>query len=609
MSDQGSDIETGTQVPTAGGAAKAATAGRESQASQRVPEVLQYLLGELMDIPLTLQLFLVDKGCDTPHKIVKHATTDQVTTWVARNPLVAKPIHWKALSDMRLMLIRYQTTLPPGAPRKVNSLVMKLDLWRRLFSPASVRAYYADERAGEQWEEYSQREREKLQQEIRDLEATASKLRQHATARQQELSSDSSQEQKKPSPRDSSADSSGPDTDQESSLHGPSSTKGSTTPTSTRSARSSPGKKIKHVSFAKASDKTTTDAGGGDDGSSSSSSSSLSSDGGSSSSSSKAARKKKGNKSKSSKASLADTLVSTLDRMSTDVSGATSAKPMVKLNLADIKEYDGGDKTWKPFFQSILSGFTLSRKGHLLNVRGKKAVKRHLKRRETDADYNLAVQDFFAILLNKTAGGTAHAQVEKYTSTLDGCLAWASLMDYHDFSGNVAHSGAAVMKELHSLYLAKDTKGGYNWYVSKFDGYVQELAQHGITIPDFLLKTMFTSGIRDEAYRPTLDSSVNETLEVIKKNLHNKALDAGIAGGNPRARRAQKRRSKRKANKKKQKEKKRQAALNNKRTNSQDNEPEMDSSFSRQAWGNMSDPNKAWVNYHREQDRLAYGQQ
>ncbi len=559
MSRQGIDIEETGSRSSAGGTAKTTTAGRESQVPQRVPEVLQYLLGELMEIPMTLQQFLVEQGIDTPFKLVKFATSEQIAFWKDNHPYVAKPIHWTALSDLRQILTQYQHRVPSGSSKK-NTLVLELESWKRMISPATVGLFYSKKRDDEleKLDKLAKDERAKLQLEIIELRALASQLQQQleCQARRQEQSSDSSQEQRKPSPRDSSADSSGPDTDQASSLHGPKSTKGSTTPESTRSARSSPGKKIKHVSFAKAAEQTTTGAGGGDDGSSSSSSSSLSSDEDSSSSSSKAARKKKGDKSKSSKSSLADTLVSTLDRMSTDVSGATSAKPMVKLNLADIKEYDGGDKTWKPFFQSILSGFTLSRKGHLLNVRGKKAVKRHLKRRETDPDYNLAVQDFFAILLNKTAGGTAHAQVEKYTATLDGCLAWAGLMDYHDFSGNVAHSGAAVMKELHSLYLAKDTKGGYNWYVSKFDGYVQELAQHGITIPDFLLKTMFTSGIRDEAYRPTLDSSVNETLEVIKKNLHNKALDAGIAGGNPRARRAQKRRSRRKANKKKQRKRK-----------------------------------------------------
>ena len=235
-----------------------------------------------------------------------------------------------------------------------------------------------------------------------------------------EQSASPRQEPKRKSPRSPSASSSGLDTDQEGSFHGAQGS-GLTTPKgSTRSARSSPGQKIKHVSFDQESPKVSTVTGGGgdgDDGSSSSSSSLSSEEDSSSEASSIIKTRKKKAKGKSSKSSMADTLVSTLDRMSVDVSTVTT-KPLVKLNLADIKEYDGGDKTWKPFYQSILSGFTLSRKGHLLTVRGKKATKKHLKCRATDPDYNVAVQDFFAILLNKTAGGTAAAMVEKFTSTL-----------------------------------------------------------------------------------------------------------------------------------------------------------------------------------------------
>ena len=422
--------ETGSQNESTGDGPEVVTAGHETDATQRVPEVLQYLMGDVMEIPPTLQLFLVEQGFNTPYKLIRQLTPETMDSLRAQHPYIAGPAHWRDVTDLRQMLLEYQVHPPPGSDKRTNSLVLTLVQWKLVFTHDYVDNYYLQRTKKElaDMREYQlklQHAREKLLIERFEQESVILEQQQaEELAKLKEQWDVSSQGQpfRQQSPQVSSTDSS--DQEDQRPFHGSPSSKG-TFPDSAMSSGSSPGKRIKHVSFAKVPDVTSGSGGdgGGDDGSSSSSSSSLSSEGDTSTSSSAGDKKKKARKKQgSSGSSLADTLDSTLDRMSLDRSKVTT-KPMVKLDLSNIKDFDGKASSWKPFYQSIIGGFTLARQGHLLTVNGKRAIKKHKKHHQSNPTYNVACQNFFAILLTKTTGGTAHAQVEKHMAILDRCLA------------------------------------------------------------------------------------------------------------------------------------------------------------------------------------------
>ena len=283
MSGQDSDdLETGSQVKSAAGTPKMTTAGHEAKVPPRVPEVLQYLLGELMELPTTLQTLLVDLGVNTPTRLVRLATDETATFWMARSPRAASMAQWQALSDLRRILMQYELKVPKGSSKRTNSLVMDVAQWRRVLTPAMVKDWYLTRGIEEEHRRDIEAldRRANLKKDIEQLERKLSEMQQQAKQLVEEQSASSRQEPKRKSPRSPSASSSGLDTDQEGSFHGAQGS-GLTTPKgSTRSARSSPGQKIKHVSFDQESPKVSTVTGGGGDGDdgSSSSSSSLSSE-------------------------------------------------------------------------------------------------------------------------------------------------------------------------------------------------------------------------------------------------------------------------------------------------------------------------------------------
>ena len=187
---------------------------------------------------------------------------------------------------------------------------------------------------------------------------------------------------------DDNTKSSGASANKKGPLHGGITSNTCSTPRSMQSTTtSSPGKRIRHVTFQTLSPLAPGNDGddsSSDESSTSSQSTSASDEGSTSGTSASGTRKIKSNRRKhksrsmSSKGSVvSDTLKSTLSQLSIDYAKSKS-KPMIKISMADILGFDGTVKSWKSHYTSMLTTYALGRKAHLLTVRSKQDKKEHL---------------------------------------------------------------------------------------------------------------------------------------------------------------------------------------------------------------------------------------
>ena len=222
------------------------------------------------------------------------------------------------------------------------------------------------------------------------------------------------------------------------------------------------------------------------------------------------------------------------------VSRSSPRRPLVKISLNDFPEFDGKHHNWVHFKRQVVSTMRLLRLDHLLTVKGKKAVKLHLKKRKQDADYDDFCKQFYSILSKKLSKGAATSMIDYYTDEEDGPLSWMDLREHYDFQGDKDSRMVSLMDELTDLVLHHNSHGGFNHYKNRFESKVNEMVAsesdpkiRAIMMPDTLKKVVFLRGITDPDYQAVKDNVDGFNYRQTVSKLFKKALDLNKADGRP----------------------------------------------------------------------------
>ena len=106
----------------------------------------------------------------------------------------------------------------------------------------------------------------------------------------------------------------------------------------------------------------------------------------------------------------------------------------------------------------------------------------------------------FSALLCTAAGGTAHATVQKYEKTEDGCSAYFALKEMCDDQGSKVNTAVRAYEILSNIRPDRKTPGGAEWCTSTFEAKTQELEEAGIPCHPLMRKISYLAGIVDPAY-------------------------------------------------------------------------------------------------------------
>ena len=103
--------------------------------------------------------------------------------------------------------------------------------------------------------------------------------------------------------------------------------------------------------------------------------------------------------------------------------------------------------------------------------------------------------------LHATAGGTAAIKSTEFQATQDGRLAWLALRSYAEGQGSKDTIAHAAAHDIQNLRLTKDSVGGAEAYISKFDEALLNLEETGYPYHEGLKKINFLNGIEDEEHK------------------------------------------------------------------------------------------------------------
>ena len=242
-----------------------------------------------------------------------------------------------------------------------------------------------------------------------------------------------------------------------------------------------------------------------------------------------------------------------------------------------------------------------------MKVLTERQVKRHKRKMSKDKSYRASVNQFYAVLLDKTGHGTASAIVSKYDETEDGCLAWKDLFEEKEYGGDKTTRQKILTKNLLNAHFAQSTNGGLNKYINDFEKRVFELERlTGRPMDDLYKIEIFTDGIKDDRYNTVLTLSAlhDWNYSKLKQKLMALGTKMKIIDG-PDNRRNQNRKTRRVRNRK-------QTPKNPNKTDppkGEDDDPPEGSTIAKDSWKKMSKKNKQWYKHNKDQDKQEYGGQ
>lgn len=188
--------------------------------------------------------------------------------------------------------------------------------------------------------------------------------------------------------------------------------------------------------------------------------------------------------------------MSGMGELMAEVQATVAAKPDVKA----LAVFDGTLPKWKNFRDRFLAVATSQQMVALLLLTYKVPSNQELLERHRNANRFLV-----SGLLYSTAGGTAVTIVKKYSATQNGRLAWLTLPNWYEGQGSKNIIAHRTMKDLQTLKLTRDTIGGAEAYISKFEDSLVSLEETGYPYQEGMKKINFLNGIEDITYSALVD--------------------------------------------------------------------------------------------------------
>jgi hypothetical protein len=198
--------------------------------------------------------------------------------------------------------------------------------------------------------------------------------------------------------------------------------------------------------------------------------------------------------------------------------------PANGVKLSDYPEFSGHMTDWfKYMLKHEATAGIAQVDPEILNITD---LKKHLKRRADDPEYDDMVRYLYDVLKMKTSGGDALSKVVKYELTKDGALAWKEMKDYYNQGGDVSQYASTCMDKIMDLQMTYRSKGGMDKYISNFELLQGQLNEAKTPLAPLLAKTIFLKGIVDDDFKVAKDLSQSSDVSLMTaiSNMKKKAI-------------------------------------------------------------------------------------